>query len=140
MIQMVEVVCVVESCWTWDSNSPSVWQRWGNGVIEGTELCDDGNTNSDDGCDSTWNTEIGWTCTSNNPSIWSTICRDGIVTNLEQCDDGNNIDGDGWSSTCVVESSYVWEGTPSECKIEVQVSAKEEAIGTTFQLMIGLGK
>ena len=32
------------SGWTWNGYLPSVCQNWGNGIKEGTEACDDGNT------------------------------------------------------------------------------------------------
>ena len=34
----------VESGWIWNGYLPSVWYYWGNGKREGTEGCDDGNT------------------------------------------------------------------------------------------------
>ena len=40
----------------------------GNGIITGTETCDDANTNSGDGCSSTCTIETGWTC-SGQPSV-----------------------------------------------------------------------
>ncbi|HEY4175179.1 MAG TPA: DUF4215 domain-containing protein [Kofleriaceae bacterium] len=70
----------------------------GNGVKEGSEQCDDGNTNSGDGCDSTCRTER------------SGACGDGTVdVQYEQCDDGNTVSGDGCDSNCVNE------GAPSTC-------------------------
>jgi cysteine-rich repeat protein len=65
-----------------------VTQICGNGVLEGIEECDDGNTMSGDGCDAN--------CTR-------TRCGNGIVTAGEQCDDGNTIPGDGCSALCRVE-------------------------------------
>ncbi|KAL4422517.1 hypothetical protein ABPG75_008714 [Micractinium tetrahymenae] len=41
----------------------------GNGVLEGLEECDDGNTNTGDGCDATCKVESGWHCTRTSPSI-----------------------------------------------------------------------
>eukprot|EP01135_Chromosphaera_perkinsii_P010592 Nk52_evm1s2184 gene=Nk52_evmTU1s2184 len=46
----------------------------GNGVTEGTEECDDGNTDNNDGCSSICKTES---------------CGDGIKQTGEECDDGN---------------------------------------------------
>jgi cysteine-rich repeat protein len=59
----------------------------GNGAIEGTEQCDDGNADNGDGC---------------NISCEIETCGDGIVNNggLEQCDDGNQDNDDGCSSVC----------------------------------------
>ena len=33
----------IEAGWTW-SGAPSVCQKWGDGIHQGTESCDDGNT------------------------------------------------------------------------------------------------
>ncbi|MDO8527988.1 MAG: DUF4215 domain-containing protein [Deltaproteobacteria bacterium] len=60
-----------------------------NGSLEELcgEQCDDNNTNSGDGCNSTCQNEI---------------CGDGSVNNggAEQCDDGNTDNDDGCNSTC----------------------------------------
>ena len=42
----------------------------GNGIIEGTEKCDDGNSNTGDGCNNSCVIETGWTC-SGQPSSCS---------------------------------------------------------------------
>ena len=66
----------------------------GNGTVEGTEECDDGNVNPGDGC-------------RNNCTV--EVCGDGIVdtsttpSRNETCDDGNNVAGDGCSPTCRFE-------------------------------------
>ena len=52
--------------------------------------CDDGNTESGDGCSAT--------CTSE--------CGDGVVERGEECDDGNRTDGDGCSALCAREHTY----------------------------------
>ncbi|MDP9001329.1 MAG: DUF4215 domain-containing protein [Myxococcota bacterium] len=80
----------------------------GNGVVAGTEQCDDGNTVSGDGCSSTCMLEAGWTC----PVAGQTckhikFCGNGILDLVEQCDDGNMVSGDGCSATCKVEPNFV---------------------------------
>jgi cysteine-rich repeat protein len=62
----------------------------GNGISQSIEECDDGNTDSGDGCNSVCLLEF---------------CGDGSVNNQEseQCDDRNNLDGDGCNSVCIVE-------------------------------------
>ena len=73
----------------------------GNGVIEGSEQCDDHNTADGDGCSST--------CQVENPS-----CGDGVATGTEECDDGNTTNGDGCSALCQLENrSAVCAGVPS---------------------------
>jgi cysteine-rich repeat protein len=62
----------------------------GDGVVEGSEQCDDGNTTSGDGCSATCTTEAPY-------------CGDGTVDAGEQCDDGNTTGGDGCSATCTTE-------------------------------------
>ncbi len=59
----------------------------GNGVVEGSEACDDGNADDTDACQST--------CVS-------ATCGDGeIQTDVEQCDDANADDTDACLSTCL---------------------------------------
>lgn len=61
----------------------------GDGVIAGSEECDDGNADPDDGCAPTCSVEGGWSCTGQ-PSVCTTICGDAICTggeNLENCPD-----------------------------------------------------
>jgi cysteine-rich repeat protein len=64
----------------------------GNGVIEGTEQCDDDNVISYDGCSSGCLSEIA-------------VCGNGFLEQYsgEQCDDGNNENYDGCSSYCGYE-------------------------------------
>src|SRR5260221_9028378 len=56
----------------------------GNGIVEGDEACDDGNTVSGDGCRGDCH-----------------ICGDGIVDQVEGCDDGNTNPADGCDN-CVL--------------------------------------
>ena len=58
----------------------------GNGVVDFNEECDDGNTDSGDGCSAECN--------------WESVCGDGVIEPPEQCDDGNTDDGDGCSAEC----------------------------------------
>ena len=54
------------------------------------EACDDGGTNSNDGCSATCTVEPGWTCSIvNNRSVCvATACGDGFKAGLEACDTG----------------------------------------------------
>ncbi|MGV8141968.1 MAG: DUF2341 domain-containing protein [Candidatus Woesearchaeota archaeon] len=69
----------------------------GDGNIEGTETCDDGDTSSNDGCSSTCNIEAGWTCLGEPSS-----CTEDCVAQTEVCDgadnDCDNIVDEGCSS------------------------------------------
>ena len=65
----------------------------GNGVVNSTENCDDGNVVDGDGC-----THL---CLKN-------VCGDGIVwPGKEQCDDGNKDDADSCSNACVAKFKLV---------------------------------
>jgi large repetitive protein len=89
----------------------------GNGKLEATEQCDDGNVMIYDGCTGCL-VEEGYSCIRQ-PSICSrtmeTSCGDGIIVFGEQCDDGNAKDEDGCSRHCAVEERFRCEGTPSRC-------------------------
>ncbi len=67
----------------------------GNGSVEISEQCDDGNTTNGDDCDSTCQTEI--------PPPPNPVCGNGSVETSEQCDDGNTTNGDDCDSTCQTE-------------------------------------
>ncbi len=67
----------------------------GNGVFEGDEQCDDGNTLNGDNCQAD--------CTL--PQ-----CGDGIFDAGEQCEDGNTAPGDGCGSTC--QNEPIVDGDP----------------------------
>lgn len=63
----------------------------GDGLVGGSEACDDSNAMNGDGCD-------------NNCTL--TACGNGIVTGNEECDDGNTMNGDGCDSMCVIETGF----------------------------------
>eukprot|EP01022_Parablepharisma_sp_SALTPOND_P013163 TRINITY_DN173_c2_g1_i5.p1 TRINITY_DN173_c2_g1~~TRINITY_DN173_c2_g1_i5.p1 ORF type:complete len:100 (-),score=2.11 TRINITY_DN173_c2_g1_i5:27-326(-) len=58
----------------------------GNGVREGSEQCDDGNTNSGDGCDSSCNVESGYICSGERPDVCrnTQTCGKGISDRSEE--------------------------------------------------------
>lgn len=61
----------------------------GNGLVEGTEVCDDFNNDAGDGCAADCSaTEAGWTCAGTQP----TVCTD-----VDECDAGTD--------TCVANST-----------------------------------
>ncbi len=81
-------VCINRLC----QLSPSC----GNGRLDRSEQCDDGNTTAGDGCSPTCLLEAG------------NICGNSIVERpFEQCDDGNTLNGDGCTSRCRFEPNFV---------------------------------
>jgi len=82
----------------------------GDGVVEGDELCDDGNQIDDDACpnDCGGGTSMTTDGTSTGGDTEGDTgpggaCGDGVVGGLEECDDGNLADGDGCSANCTLE-------------------------------------
>ncbi|HXN33968.1 MAG TPA: DUF4215 domain-containing protein, partial [Polyangiaceae bacterium] len=79
----------------------------GDGVINGTEQCDDGNTTPADGCSASCRLEPGFACVTSmtvpNSVCHKTTCGDGNKEGFEQCDDGNLIPYDGCSPTCTLD-------------------------------------
>ncbi len=86
----------------------------GDGIVEVTEGCDDGNLSPGDGCNASCAVEPGFNC-SGSPSVCSTVCGDGVVTAGESCDDGNTTGGDGCNAICAVEPGFNCSGSPSIC-------------------------
>lgn len=83
------------------------------------EVCDDGNTNSGDGCSADCKTiEPDWACAAaGQPCV--PICGDGKVIAPEACDDGNKRSGDGCSATCVVENGWTCNAPNTPCVSKV---------------------
>ncbi len=107
----------------------SFWQC-GNGVLEGTEVCDDGNITDAGTCNATCtastfcgdntvqnpdgmgvaeqcdNGSLNGTpnhCNTACSALTPSICGNTIVEAGESCDDGNILDGDGCSAHCAIE-------------------------------------
>ncbi len=70
--------------------SDAVFQRCGNGKVEGSEVCDDGNTDDGDECSAD--------CTEAIEQRKG--CGNGEIDADEVCDDGNLVGGDGCSADC----------------------------------------
>jgi len=87
----------------------------GDGLIHPEESCDDGDTDSGDGCSNQCQTEDTWTCTGE-PSVCTPNCGNGTVDGSESCDDGGTAEGDGCASDCSVEAGYSCAGQPSTCQ------------------------
>jgi len=81
----------------------------GDGVIERSEQCDDGNATNGDGCSRLCQIEANWNCpTEGKPCEYAGTCGNGILTSNKACDDGNTKSNDGCSSDCqTVEPGYI---------------------------------
>jgi len=109
-----DAVCgFYESCSTCPADC-GICQTCGNSVVEGTETCDDANTNPGDGCSATCSVEYGFNC-GGSPSVCTTICGDGRIAGLEACDDENTNNHDGCSWICSEEAGWTCTGEPSVC-------------------------
>jgi fibro-slime domain-containing protein len=112
----------------------------GDGTLEGSERCDDGNLLPYDGCSTSCvNEPICGTATNPVGACVST-CGDAILlaSDAEQCDDGNLLPGDGCDATCQIEPGFVCVTTldaPPD-SIELPVVLRDFAI---FQSWTGPG-
>ncbi len=99
-----------------DAGKDAMAQVCGDGVVEGSEECDDGNTKSGDGCSAICTVEPWYTCPMpDKPCVYTPVCGDGKVQGNEQCDDGNTTSGDGCSSTCQVEPGWQCPAAGAHC-------------------------
>jgi cysteine-rich repeat protein len=96
----------------------------GNGIVGGSEQCDDGNPDPTDGCTNDCTicgdgvvtppeecdngVNDGTICA---PNCKLPGCGDGLVEPGETCDDGNTLDGDNCPSNCVIEACDANAGT-----------------------------
>jgi fibro-slime domain-containing protein len=116
--------------WACVGTPPSCHQtKCGDGKVEGSEGCDDGNTLPNDGCSPTCHFEPN--CSSTTGTCTSK-CGDGLVVN-EGCDDGNTNNGDGCSSTCTVEPGFQC-GQPASAAdtMTVPVTYRDFLVGGDF--------
>jgi cysteine-rich repeat protein len=94
---------------------------------KGTEECDDGNVDNEDGCSSECTVEAGNSCggayayaeCGGPGDRCEAGCGNGIKSALEECDDGNDANSDGCSSSCQIECGWncssTVEGDPQTC-------------------------
>jgi fibro-slime domain-containing protein len=103
MDKACSATCKYNDGWACAGSPPSCHQtKCGDGKLEGSEGCDDGNTLPNDGCSPTCHFEPNCSATTGQ---CTSKCGDGLVVN-EGCDDGNTNNGDGCSSTCTVEAGF----------------------------------
>lgn len=83
----------------------------GNGKLEASEPCDDGNTSAGDGCSADCQLEPGWRCSSvvtsasDTASVCLSVCGDGIAVGAEQCDLGTANGTSACSLDCKIGSA-----------------------------------
>ena len=90
---------------------PGVEAVCGDGIVAGSEQCDDGNKVGRDGCSSACELEYGYTCPSEGGAcsevdVDIVMCGNGSLDAGEQCDDSNVVSGDGCASDCHREHGY----------------------------------
>ena len=83
----------------------------GDGVVDGDEACDDGNTDDADGCSASCQLEAcgdgvaqATEACDDDPTGGAVECGNGVTEAGEGCDDGNTAAGDGCSGICQLES------------------------------------
>ncbi len=88
-------------CDSVDSSTCEAEDTCGNSVIESGEACDDGNSDSDDGCDSTCKQEEGEGCTKDEDCGGSLLCTSGLCSTPESTGGvgGGSTTGDSNDST-----------------------------------------
>jgi fibro-slime domain-containing protein len=87
--------------------SGSIRITCGNGRIDATEGCDDGNTADGDGCTQLCQVESDWSCpAAGQKCTYTARCGDGKLSGNEGCDDGNAAPGDGCGASCMVEAGW----------------------------------
>jgi fibro-slime domain-containing protein len=90
-----------QTCISVDGASYCVNTGCGNGILEASEECDDGNTASGEGCTADCKLETDWACPApGSPCISTVVCGDGRISGNEVCDDHNTVDDDGCSADC----------------------------------------
>jgi cysteine-rich repeat protein len=102
----VQAICITNDC--------------GDGIVQTTEICDDGNILDGDGCaanclsreqcgDGVLNSAAGELCDDHNTTGGDgcaadcrsvEVCGNGVRDVSEVCDDGNTVPGDGCNGTC----------------------------------------
>ena len=87
----------------------------GNGFVQETEGCDDGNADPGDGCAPDCQVEAGWVCPPGRNC--KPDCGDGVITGDEECDDGNVSQDDGCTALCRISQGWECEGATSVCTV-----------------------
>jgi cysteine-rich repeat protein len=92
-----------------DTVSGECLPRCGDGALAASEECEDGNSDSGDGCTADCRVETGWSCDGTDAygqTVCKSRCGDGLLAGNEGCDDGGRRGGDGCSASCEVEPGW----------------------------------
>lgn len=95
----------------------------GDGVLQAAalgETCDDGNSQSGDGCSADCKVvEQNYSCLEPGKPCESTVmCGDGKVGGTETCDDGNAKPSDGCDASCTLETGWLCPTPGDPCVAE----------------------
>lgn len=139
---MLMVGCGEESNEPPSNDQPAATGECGNGTIESNEACDDGNTESGDGCSATCEVEDGYACPESGKCTKDEtpgdhedpadkpkdptdgpkddpapekLCGNSQLDDDESCDDGNDASGDGCSDACAIEDGYRCDKAGKPC-------------------------
>lgn len=103
--------------------APDDMSGCGDGVLQAAalaEVCDDGNSESGDGCSADCKVvEQNYSCLEPGMPCESTVmCGDGKVTGTETCDDGDGKAGDGCDASCMLEMGWLCPTPGDPCGAE----------------------
>jgi cysteine-rich repeat protein len=112
--------------------------KCGDGLVASEEeSCDDNNTASGDGCNSTCGVDCGYSCSAGDASNCTvTSCGDGKRAGSELCDDNNTASGDGCSAICTVEGLRLLSTLVTQAAETARSLATRHV--TTETLMVGM--
>jgi fibro-slime domain-containing protein len=111
--------CAGSSC-----NPPASEAKCGDGNVDAKlkEECDDGNTNSNDGCTSECKLEPGYACPFPGLGCEAAACGDGIIAGKERCDFATPTTGCN-ATSCSVDPGYACDAGschPTVCRDHVR--------------------
>ncbi len=141
--------CETESGWACPvPGEPCVYTiECGDGVIGGTETCDDQQDEpaDGDGCTGECQVEDGWICPLVGASCVAAACGDGFLAGQEECEDDDEppTSGDGCSDACQLEPGFKCDDVGAPCEATIcgdgVVEGSEQCDDGDFDLGDGCG-
>lgn len=86
-----------------------------DGLVNGSENCDDGNKVAGDGCNELCKREPGYYCPVGGGACVKRTCGNAALDEGEGCDDGNEVSGDGCTVACRIELGFECPVPGSPC-------------------------